>query len=117
MIKEINILRDFSIKPYGRNAEDVAPEEYEDTGENFRKTLLVPALQDSDVDKVVVVLSGYNRYGRSFLDEAFAGLIRKDGFTYQDLLLRLSYQHDSVKAIEETIRERIEKAARDKGQL
>ncbi len=117
MIKEINVVNDFSKKPYGRNIDDVTPAEYNDTGEAFRLRMLTPALRNPEYEKVKVVLSGYNRYGRSFLDEAFGGLIRQDGFTYQELIQRLSYEHSTVKSIEETITERIQKAARDKGQL
>ena len=117
MIKEINLVKEFSSKPYGRNRQDVTAEEYKDTGEAFRLNMLVPALQDKNNDKVRVILTGYNRYARSFLDEAFGGLIRYSGFTYDELCNRLEYEHATVKAIEGTISERIKKAAQDSGQL
>lgn len=117
MIKTITIVNDFSQSPYGRNEDDVTPEEYKNTGKAFRETLLAPALRDKSNDKVIVILTGYNRYGRSFLDEAFGGLIRKDGFTYQELLERLEYKHDTVKSIVNLISERLVKAAKDLRQL
>lgn len=117
MIKEINLIKEFSTKPYGRNHQDVTPEEYKDTGEAFRLNILAPALQDKNNEKVRVILTGYNRYARSFLDEAFGGLIRASGFTYDELCNRLEYEHATVKAIEGTISERIKKAAQDAGQL
>ncbi|TDF37982.1 STAS-like domain-containing protein [Histophilus somni] len=114
-MKIITIVDDFSRSPYRRKSAEVPSGEEDTTGENFRKTLLTPALHAND--KVKVVLTGYNRYARSFLDEAFGGLIREDGFTYDDLKNRLSYEHASVKSIELLIAERIEKAAKDMGQL
>ncbi|MNC73080.1 hypothetical protein D3C75_1242220 [compost metagenome] len=56
------------------------------------------------------MLDGYNRYGRSFLDEAFGGLIREEGFKWADLKERLVYTHSKVKSIELLIEERLEAA-------
>lgn len=103
----INVVKDFSKRPYGR---------YQATdgdfcGENFRKNLLTPALHR--YSHVHVELDGYNRYGRSFLDEAFGGLIREDGFTLSDLQNRLSYSHTLVPTIVMLITDRLEAAQRD----
>lgn len=114
-MKVITIVDDFSRSPYRRKSEEVLAGEEDTTGEKFRKTLLTPALQTHD--KVKVILTGYNRYARSFLDEAFGGLIREDGFTYQELQEKLIYEHATVKSIELLIDERIKKAAIDMGQL
>jgi hypothetical protein len=65
---------DFSSQPYGRY-----PDDGDSCGENYREQVLAPALRSHD--KVHVNLTGYNRYGRSFLDEAFDGLIRESHFT------------------------------------
>lgn len=102
----INVVADFNSKPYGRTED----KDGKASGETFRKQLLTPAMKKGET--VVVDLTGYNRYGRSFLDEAFGGLIREDGFTQKDMD-RLKYHHDDVKAIEEIISERIEAAIRD----
>ncbi|MEG8231012.1 STAS-like domain-containing protein [Pseudomonas orientalis] len=98
----INVVNDFSKKPYGRYPKEG------DCGEEFRQRFLVPALNEHD--KVHVVLDGYNRYGRSFLDEAFGGLIREEGFRWSDLKSRLSYTHSQVKSIESLIEERLDAA-------
>ncbi|MBJ2225721.1 STAS-like domain-containing protein [Pseudomonas carnis] len=98
----INVVNDFSKKPYGRYPNEG------DCGQDFRQKLLVPALNAHQ--KVHVVLDGYNRYGRSFLDEAFGGLIREEGFKWADLKSRLTYTHSKVKSIESLIEERLDAA-------
>ncbi|BEC04452.1 STAS-like domain-containing protein [Escherichia coli] len=105
-IKKISIINDFNKKPYGRY-----PSDGPGNGEKFRKQHLVPALQD--FDKVIVDLTGYNRYGRSFIDEAFGGLIRAENFTKKELDNKLEYHHDELKSFELLIKERIEKADYD----
>lgn len=101
----INIVKDFNKKPYGRY-----PEDGPGCGQFFRENVLAPALRHNE--KVHVVLDGYNRYGRSFLDEAFGGLIREEGFKWSDLKNRLTYTHSLVKSIEFLIAERLEAARR-----
>lgn len=102
--KIIELVKEFSPHPYGRTikADGLT------SGEAFRKDILVPAL--TNFDHVHVDLSGYNRYGRSFLDEAFGGLIREDRYDATDLKKRLTYSHNSVKSIIEIIDERISAA-------
>ncbi|MDV7963445.1 STAS-like domain-containing protein [Pseudomonas aeruginosa] len=102
----INVVKDFNRKPYGRY-----PDDGDGCGENFRKRVLAPALRTHE--KVHVELDGYNRYGRSFLDEAFGGLIREENFSYEDLKRRLSYSHALVRSIESLIDERLEAAHKD----
>lgn len=99
----INVIKDFHAKPYGRY-----PEDGDGCGEFFRDKILAPALKSHT--HVHVVLTGYNRYGRSFIDEAFGGLIRHSGFTLQQLESKLSYEHADVKSIEFLISERLEAA-------
>ncbi|WP_038913090.1 STAS-like domain-containing protein [Dickeya zeae] len=103
--KIINLIKDFNSKPYGRY-----PEDGEGCGENFRK-FLVDQLKNNDT--VHVELTGYNRYGRSFIDEAFGGLIRVDGYTLRELRKKLTYSHKDIKSIESLIDERLEKAESD----
>lgn len=105
--KTITIIKDFSKKPFGRYPKDGG----DNCGEKFRNDCLLPALKHYHF--VHVVLTGYNRYGRSFIDEAFGGLIRVNGFKLQDLLTRLSYEHADVKSIESLIKERLEAAQND----
>lgn len=99
----ITIVEDFSKHPYGRYATDGNA-----SGEKFRRELLAPKLRQ--YEKVHVNLDGYNRYGRSFLDEAFGGLIREEGFTGDDLRRKLTYSHSLIKSLNKVIAERIEAA-------
>jgi len=103
----ISVVRDFSKRPYGRYPDP----DGDFCGQNFRQKLLAPALREHQ--KVHVDLDGYNRYGRSFLDEAFGGLIREEGFTLDELRTKLSYSHSLVPTIEALISERLEAAQRD----
>ena len=99
----INVVRDFNKRPYGRY-----PDDGDGCGQYFREKVLAPALRTHD--KVHVVLDGYNRYGRSFLDEAFGGLIRYEDISYEELSKKLTYSHSLVKSIELVIADRIEAA-------
>lgn len=107
--KIINLVSDFSARPTGRYTDSTYP----DSGQRFRDEMLAPALKE--YDQVTVVLDGYNRYGRSFLDEAFGGLVRESRFTKTELTNKLVVQHSLVRSIEDLIRERIEQAAKDTG--
>lgn len=105
-VKKINVVKEFSKSPYGRY-----PSDGDWNGQAFRQKMLAPALKGND--KVIVDLTGYNRYGRSFIDEAFGGLIREEGFTKSELDNKLEYHHYDLKSIELLISERIEKADHD----
>ncbi|KEZ72816.1 hypothetical protein C5I_0117215 [Pseudomonas syringae pv. syringae FF5] len=96
----ITIVKDFSKKPYGRY-----PLDGEGCGQFFRQLVLAPALRKHS--HVHVILDGYNRYGRSFLDEAFGGLIREEGFSWEELENKLTYSHSQVSSIESLIRDRM----------
>lgn len=100
---KISVVKDFSKRPYGRY-----PDDGDGCGQYFRANILAPKLRE--YDKVHVDLDGYNRYGRSFLDEAFGGLIREEGFTWEDLQRKLTYSHSLVKSIENLIKDRIDAA-------
>lgn len=77
MTKTINISKDFSRYPAGRNRSDGRF-----SGEAMREDLLMPALK---AGKVAVELDGVAGYGSSFLEEAFGGLVRKRGYTFEQL--------------------------------
>ena len=83
-------MKTFSSTPYGRY-----PSDGPDSGQRFRVEYLMPALTDKNIDKVVVnldsVSNGYE-YGSSFLEEAFGGLIRKEGLNTQDVLSKLKVE-------------------------
>ncbi|MFN4310518.1 MAG: STAS-like domain-containing protein [Ferrovibrio sp.] len=77
----ISIARDFHDAPAGRYLSD-GPY----SGELFRNKHLVPALRAGEV---VVVLDETEGYGSSFLEEAFGGLVRKEGFANDELRAKL----------------------------
>jgi hypothetical protein len=77
----ISLARDFSRDPGPRRKEQ-GPH----SGETFRK-VLVKAL--GQYERVVVDLDGTNGIGSSFLDEAFGGLVRSEGFSRNDVDRRL----------------------------
>jgi len=80
--KVITIGTDYTSVPGGRF------ESYgEFSGENFRDSVLVPALRD--FEDVRVFLDGTKSYMSSFLEEAFGGLIRVRGYSYEELKKRL----------------------------
>ncbi|XAW90214.1 STAS-like domain-containing protein [Vibrio sp. CDRSL-10 TSBA] len=103
-VKKITVTEDFHPRPKGRYEKDAPGCEFT-AGEVFRKNILVPAL--NEYDHVIVDLTGYNRYGRSFLDEAFGGLISRAGFTKDVLDRKLTIQHDHVENFVTIANERI----------
>lgn len=85
-MKSIEIAKDFSEYPAGR-----VPKDGPYNGERFRKEFLVPALREAIAhdDKVTVILDGVRSFGSSFLEEAFGGLVRCEGYSNEDVLSRL----------------------------
>jgi hypothetical protein len=99
----IIIATDFSKYP-GPRYEDDGP----NSGEEFRKRVLVPALQSvrERGGIVTVVLDGVAGYGSSFLEEAFGGLVRS-GFRPDFLAEHLEivaetprFQHHRLRALD-----------------
>jgi STAS-like domain of unknown function (DUF4325) len=81
-VKEVTVGTDYTDVPGGR-FDKYGPF----SGENFRRTVLVPALRA--FDKVIVHLDGTKTYMSSFLEEAFGGLVRVEKLSYADLSKRL----------------------------
>lgn len=79
----ISIANDFSKTPAGRYETD-GPY----SGQLFRDKFLIPALQRCDI--VTINLDGTIGYGSSFLEEAFAGVVRLKVFSKKDLLKKLT---------------------------
>ncbi|GHU15998.1 hypothetical protein FACS1894163_04550 [Spirochaetia bacterium] len=52
-------------------------EQSENSGEEFRDTILIPFLKKNEDKDIVINFSGVVGFPPSFLDEAFAGCIRK----------------------------------------
>lgn len=77
-------LTDFTKFPLGRYSSDSSG-----SGEIFRREKLLPALKSSS-EKLIINLDGTKgAIGSSFLEEAFGGLIRLEGFTLEELNNRL----------------------------
>lgn len=80
----IDVAKQFSPYPSGRFDSDGSY-----NGEKFRIVFLEPALNaaksSNHRDKVVVDIDGVRTFGSSFLEEAFAGLIRLGKFSREDL--------------------------------
>jgi hypothetical protein len=90
-VKKIHIAKDFSRVPAGRYHPDDGPA----TGERFRTEFLVPALKKYDT--VIVNIDGTAGYGSSFLDEAFAGLVFKQLFTFDEVMQKLVIESNEPK--------------------
>ncbi|MEQ1933888.1 MAG: STAS-like domain-containing protein [Fimbriimonadaceae bacterium] len=85
-MKRIDIGTEFSRTPLGR----YHPKDGPNSGERFRREFLTPALRSNPV--VIVRIDQVEGYGSSFLEEAFGGLVRKEGFTSSDLKSKLQIE-------------------------
>jgi len=95
VISSVNIAKDFSRFPAGRYKSD-GPF----PGEVCRRKLLVPALNRSE-GVVVVELDGTRGYGSSFLEEAFGGLIREEGFDEATLKSKMQLKSSDPTLVDE----------------
>ncbi len=80
--KVIRVAEDFTRFPAGRYISDGRY-----SGQRFRQDFIVPALKSGDT--VRIELDGALAYGSSFLEEAFGGLVRTEGFMPADLENRI----------------------------
>lgn len=79
--KQLSVADDFSPFPAGRFHDDG-----EFNGTRFREDFLVPALQALEpAGHLIVTFEGVAGLGSSFLDEAFGGLVRVDGYSKERL--------------------------------
>lgn len=64
--------------------------------DEFRDKYLYPKLKDAidKNDSLLVDLDGSAGYGTSFLEEAFGGLIRECGLSYQDIMEHLQLKSE-----------------------
>lgn len=90
--RKIKVVDDFYPRPKWRYIKEGSG-----SGEEFRKEHLVPALSKDEF--VEVDLTGYNRYGPSFISEAFGGLIRDEGMRLHDLEQRLVITHELLPSV------------------
>lgn len=70
-IQTIHLAQEFSPCPAGRFQSD-GPF----PGATFRDTILLPAIENNDNEKVVIDFAGTEMAGSSFLEEAFGGMVR-----------------------------------------
>ena len=92
IIHEIDIAQQFSPYPIGRDKNDS-----DVNGERFRREFLVPTLKlvDAEPDATVTIrLDGLQSISSSFLEEAFGGLVRFEGFTSNWLKKHLKFKYD-----------------------
>lgn len=108
----ISIANDFSSTPGGRFRTD-GPF----SGEQFREDVLIPAL--GSAPSITVELDGTRGYPSSFLDEAFAGLVRKKGWSADEFKKHITiiasgnyqiYYDDIMLYVEEAASQRVENA-------
>ncbi len=78
----IDLAKQFSRYPSGRY-----PSDGTHNGQAFRTEYLVPALRRaiSENTTVIVDIDGVRTFGSSFLEEAFAGLVRLSLFDHEQL--------------------------------
>lgn len=79
------------------------------SGETFRGRL-VKLLKQSD-GRIKIVLDGTTGIGSSFLDEAFGGLVSKEGFAREEIRRRFEFVSKTDPSYVITIRDSIERAA------
>lgn len=89
MSTTINIAADYTPFPGGRYIEDG-----EGNGTTFRRDFLVPALASPRDEKTIVVLDGAAGYPSSFLEEAFGGLVRVEGYKPDVILNTFLFKAD-----------------------
>lgn len=83
-VKKINIAKDYTKFP-GPRYEELGPF----SGEVFREQILLPALKEYEI--LEINLDGTAGYGSSFLDEAFAGIVRETNYASEELLKALRF--------------------------
>jgi hypothetical protein len=91
----VDVATQFSPAPFGRY-----PSDGPNNGERFRKELLTPSLVNEK--SVRVLLDGIKRLpGSSWLEEAFGGLVRTDGFTSEFVKSHLAIETSRRDYVEE----------------
>lgn len=80
---------DFSITPFGRY-----PTDGKFSGQRFRREVLLPLFRNQNIDTIQVDFNGIIPVGSSFIDEAFAGLIRDEGLSFEQVWGRLTVISD-----------------------
>jgi len=89
MAIRIDIAQNFSRTPGPRSRD-----EGDFSGQQFREDLLWPQVKDAIAQghTLTINLDGTAGYGTSFLEEAFGGLIREHGLSYEQLRATLTFE-------------------------
>jgi hypothetical protein len=106
-VKLITLVNDFFPRPKWRYRKEGAG-----SGEEFREDFLVKELNVKD-QKTIVDMTGYNRYGPSFISEAFGGLVREHQFTIKFLKIHLEIKHDDLPSLSKACWTEIEEATQE----
>jgi STAS-like domain of unknown function (DUF4325) len=81
------------------------------SGEVLRRQL-VKLLRDP-ISRITIILDGTRGFGSSFLDEAFGGLIRSDGFSFDEVRNRMNFVSDFDPTYIQEINESLERAVKE----
>lgn len=69
-------------------------------GTEYRRSFILPELRKGN--DIVIDLDGiHDEYGSSFIVEAFANLIRKEGYSYEEISSRISFRSENQEWIDE----------------
>lgn len=101
---KIDLARQFSPEPFGRY-----PSHGPASGERFRKEFLERALLAGD--DVIVDIDGVTGLSSSFLDEAFAGLVRQRVVTLEQFRARVHIKSDTDPSYIDDVLEYVSEAA------
>lgn len=105
---QITIAKDFHSAPGPRYKV-----EGKHSGEAFREEVLLPRLQEAILEnkRIFVDLDGTAGYGTSFLEEAFGGLIREDGYDLKQLLSIFEFKSEEEEYLIDDIKEYLQDAS------
>lgn len=108
---KIVIAKDFSSKPGPRYTK-----EGDHSGEKFREEILLPKLKEAQSTgcTLLIDLDGTAGYGTSFLEEAFGGLIRKNGLSFGEINSILEIKSEEEEYLKGDIKEYIVEANNEK---
>lgn len=85
---EENMMSDLSVVEFSRYPAGRTDNDGPFSGARYRREVLVPALikaRQQKGERVRLLLDGARTYGSSFLEEAFGGLVREEGFSAPEL--------------------------------
>lgn len=94
-MKTINVANDFSIIPSGRQKSDGSA-----TGQHFYEILVDAISKLENSERLAINFDGVLTAGSSFLDEAFAGLIRNKVMTQKEFhktIVIIANEHPEIK--------------------